>query len=576
MDGTANSSLWLPGQDTSLNYMCISCTVHSRWPVVGTEEANGCRSHVLRRLKGQAKRRKHFRRKRPLSRDSEDPNEDYDDKIHDQVITFPCSIGKHEIDLPGIFSHRKQHAPLATLDFPWMGRNKSAPSVIAVQKHSIITKLLESFTFTEQILQNINNTSELPWKKQIPAYYKIIDNIHNSSVYSQNICHLLIKGVAICDDRNSTWKADVNDRFTGVNNFGNKHDVFSFGLFDGHHESSRADFTAAELPVLLLYQLSGFDPSYQLTPKEQKLSDSFHTVFREEFNAVENLFSIKKTKECRGEHENIHKAFVKAFWRLDTLMTWKKEVPRARCSGCPAVTCILEGNIANTGNVQAVLCRNGKGFCLIKEHYVKHKKFIILVSQTITDPIDDLCQFLILATNGLWEVLDKKEVTALAITTFQVHKETHHSLSKKKSSSSKDPLLFPINKSSTTESEGNIHTLFQSKSEECVSTNSKENLSDSKYSKYLTCDLKSAQTFLLPEMTNHDPCGEKETESSTHVDGVPKASGEKENIYTGSFYKGTVECISRELIHAALMAGSKDNITVMVILLNGTEYQFLK
>ncbi|XP_040336027.1 protein phosphatase 2C-like domain-containing protein 1 [Herpailurus yagouaroundi] len=595
-------------------------------------------------------RRRYFKRKkkgRP-SRDSEE----YDkQQVGDHMITFPCSICKHEIDVREIFLHKKQHVAWATLGFQWMGEKKPGPSVIAIQRQVIIAKLLSSSRFTEKILQSINNAFELLWKKQIPAYYKILDSIHRSSTHPQTICHLLIKGVAICEDRNSTWRADMNDKFTVVNNFGNKHNVCFFGLFDGHHGVSAAELTSVELPVLLLHQLSRFDPSYQMTPEEQNIIESFHTVFREEYIAIEELFSsiTKKTKTLKCEYENIHKAFAKAFWRMDRLLRLgRKEVSRVRWSGCSAVTCILEGNIknpyaekrihkrvsaaesfpsqmmpqiisgvlhiANTGNVQAVLCRNGKGFCITKEHTTRNiterrrllqngvmissnephgllegqikttrglgfhgnlklKKSIIPAPHTISVPIDDLCQFLILATHGLWEVLDTKEVTALAMTMFQVYKETYCFVKQNKSLPSKEPLLFPINEPSNTKSESSIHILFQYKPEstKCGSTtNSEENVSDSKCS-----NSKNAQTF-PPEKTNHDLCREKETKGPTSVNDVPKDSSENEKeSCTKNFYEGAAKYISHELVNAALVAGSRDNITVMVILLNGSEYQFL-
>lgn len=240
------------------------------------------------------------------------------------------------------------------------------------------------------------------------------------------------------------------------------------------------------------------------------------------------------------------------------------------------------------GNVQAVLCRNGKGFCLTKEHTLKNKKekrrvlqngaiissnepygllegqinitrglgfhgnpklkkFIIPVPHTMTIPIDDLCQFLILATNGLWEVLDKKEVTALAITMFQMYKEIYFFNFRKKSSS-KEPLFFPSNK---------------------------PNAIESKYSKYFTRGPKNVQTF-LPEMTNCDTCSEKATDWPTHVDGVPTDSSGREKRCTKGFYEVAAEYVSQGLVNAALMAGSRDNITVMVLLLSGSENQFLK
>lgn len=70
-----------------------------------------------------------------------------------------------------------------------------------------------------------------------------------------------------------------------------------------------------------------------------------------------------------------------------------------------------------------------------------------------------------------------------------------------------------------------------------------------------------------------DPCSEKETDGPTSVDGVPKESSEKEKeTCTKSFYESAAEYISHELVNAALAAGSRDNITVMVILLSGSEY----
>lgn len=75
-------------------------------------------------------------------------------------------------------------------------------------------------------------------------------------------------------------------------------------------------------------------------------------------------------------------------------------------------------------------------------------------------------------------------------------------------------------------------------------------------------------------MTNHDLYSEKETNGPTSVDDVSENSSEKESR-TKNFYKGEAKYISHELVSAALVAGSRDNITVMVILLKGSEYQFL-
>nr|KAF6335640.1 protein phosphatase 2C like domain containing 1 [Pipistrellus kuhlii] len=596
-------------------------------------------------------RRKYLRRKEERRLSFSETQQEQ--QLCDQIITFPCSMCKKEIDLTGFFLHKKQHVALATLGLEWKSGITPARSAVAGKRKFTITKLMSSSTFTEKGLESMNNALEVLWKKQMPEYYKIMENIHNSTIHSQRICHLLIKGAAVCTDKNSTWKVDMNDKFTIANNFGSKLDVCFFGLFDGHHGPTAADFASKELPVLLLHQLSKFDPSYQMTLREHKLINSFQTVFRKEYIALENLFSVnKETKEPPCKRENIHKAFAKAFWRMDRLLRLgREEVSRVQWSGCSAVACVLEGkltsskakknqrrpdhddwserfpsqrvpqvisgelHIAHTGNVQAVLCRNGKGFCLTKEHTLRNKKekkrvlengarissnepygllegqtkttrglgfhgnpklknFIIPVPQTLSVPIDDLCQFLILATNGLWQVLDKKEVTALAITMFQMYKEIHYFNLKKRLT--KDSLFSPVFGKKATEPESNTHTSFQRKSEEWVpSTNLKEKLSSVKNSKNFTRDPKNTQTF-LPEMTNCDTCSEKATDKPTHEGGVPGDSIEKQKIYPKHFYEAAAEYISHGLVSAALVAGSRDNITVMVILLNGSEYQFLK
>ncbi|XP_028746016.2 protein phosphatase 2C-like domain-containing protein 1 [Peromyscus leucopus] len=542
-----------------------------------------------------------------------------------QRVTFPCSVCHQEINAAQTFLHKKHHNALSMLGFQWMGGKKPKPSVVSIQRQLVISKLLTSFMFSEKVLQSLNYAFELLWKKQVPSYFRLCDKVGQTSTHSPNISHLLIKGVAICGNSNSTWKADPDGKFTIMNDFGDKANVCFFGLFDGHHGNAAADLASKEFQVLLLHQLSKQDPSYQMTAEQQQLIDSFQTVFREEYRATEEAFSsaYKTFRTNRREYEEIHKVFAKAFWRMDRLLRLgRNEVSRVRWSGCSALTCILEGviknpytnkdwakmdqqcadsfpsqkipqiisgvlHIANAGNVQAVLCRNGKGFCLTKEHTTRNtkerirvlqrgavissnglleghikttrglgfhgnltlKKFIIPAPHTISVPIDDLCQFLILATDGLWEVLDKKEVTALVITLFHAYKQTCASGPKNKSWPSKEPL---------SPSDSNIRVLFQYKPEyeEVMSTTSlTKRSSNSVFSEACIYQTKNTETF-PSEVTNYDPCSKKE-------------------LYAKNFYGGAAEYIGRELISTALEGGSRDSITVMVMFLNGSEYQLL-
>lgn len=127
----------------------------------------------------------------------------------------------------------------------------------------------------------------------------------------------------------------------------------------------------------------------------------------------------------------------------------------------------------------------------------------------------------------------------------------------------------------STESESNIHVLFQynpESKENVSSTNSMKKLSHSKCSEHSTFNSKNVETAPL-QMANHEPSSEKETDRPTGADDGTQAS--EEPPHSKNFFEGAAEYISRELVHAALEAGSRDNITVMVIFLNGSEYQLL-
>lgn len=266
------------------------------------------------------------------------------------MVTFPCSVCHQEINTAGTFLHKKYHNALSMLGFQWMGGKKPKPSEISIQRQFLISNLLTSFMFSEKVLQSMNYAFELLWKKQVPSYFRLCDKVGHTFTHSPNICHLVIKGVAICGNSNSTWKADPNGKFTVTNDFGGKANVCFFGLFDGHHGSAAADLASKEFQVLLLHQLSNQDPSYQMTAEQQQLIDSFQTVFREEYRAKEEAFSstYKTFRTHRREYEEIHKVFAKAFWRMDRLLRLgRNEVSRVRWSGCSALTCILEGTIKN-------------------------------------------------------------------------------------------------------------------------------------------------------------------------------------------------------------------------------------
>ncbi|XP_009674687.2 protein phosphatase 2C-like domain-containing protein 1 [Struthio camelus] len=291
----------------------------------------------------------------------------------------------------------------------------------------------------------------------------------------------------------------MEDRYIVLDNYGSRSDTCFLGLVDGYCGVTAAEAVSAELPLLFLDQLAQTDSSYRKSKDEQQILDSFAPVITADYREKERIFSDKQENDKTNKtntYKWIHKAYAKSFWRMDRLLQLgRNETSKVRWSGCSTVTCLVERihnektdstkeeeinyfenhrhsplartsksaagllHIANIGNVHAVLCKNGKGYCLSKEHSTSNaserkrilqnggnistnepdglveghlrttrglghhgdpvlKKSVIPVPHTISVPIDDSCQFLILASNGLWEVLDYSEVLALTLTTF--------------------------------------------------------------------------------------------------------------------------------------------------------------
>uniref|UniRef100_A0A670K9Q8 PPM-type phosphatase domain-containing protein n=1 Tax=Podarcis muralis TaxID=64176 RepID=A0A670K9Q8_PODMU len=410
-------------------------------------------------------------------------------------------------------------------------------------------------------------------------------------IYSEKITNPLIKAIAICQDKNARWHENLEDVFVVLDNYGNRAGTSFLGVFDGSDGISAAETTSVELPVLLLDQLSHEDPSYQVSEAGKEFIDSFCTVFRADYIVRERLFTQKGArgkKSWPGDYEWIHRAYAKSFWRMD----------RVCWSSCTAATCIIE-NISNekesqpeeeeekidklcvcfliVGNVHAVLCKNGKSYWVTKEHstysreerirvlknggYIssnepkglieglikstrglghhgnpKLKNTVIPVPHTISFPVDDSCQFLILASNGLWEVLDKSEAVLLTLTMFSAYLEKYQRSQLKKARMPKGSEL-PSN---------DLETEFYS----CSVVQEEEMV-------------QSRSSFAI---NVEEP--EPESSESSQI-------SEDSEINSRTFYALAAKYISKHLVETALKAGSRDNITTVVLMLHVQEHHLL-
>ncbi|XP_023360944.2 protein phosphatase 2C-like domain-containing protein 1 [Sarcophilus harrisii] len=588
-------------------------------------------------------------------------------------LTIPCSLCNQELCVFDFFAHKRQHKAMAMMGYNVKDREKPKPRKILAQRNFLISTLIEAYLYKEKTREKIDNAYEFLCKDNMPSYYQVLTNTFNSSVHLRRTDNPLVNAVAICEDQNKTWRSVMEDRYVFQGRYGKKSNVCFFGLFDGHHGSGAAEITALELSKFFLDQLAQSDFSYKQTKKEKKFIQSFDTVFKEEYRQQEYTFSSQKRKYSSSNYnyEWIHKAFAKAFWRMDrALKLGRKEVSNFCWSGCSAVACLLECDeefgsstswktasftedseveveeksfrfsnqfensfgvlhIANVGNVHVVLCKGGQAHLLTKEHTTrilserhrvlngggkissnepsgftegivkitrglgfhgnpKLRKSVIPVPQTISVSIDDTCQFLIVATTGLWDVIDQNEAAATAMSLFGIYEEIYKTTKREmyRSRRNRIPFLPSLSSSTISVQDGKIKLLYRntsaflekmsqqstiensqlstySKNRDSLTSRSLDKGMDSKFKLSSETDFSSTKPFYLYGIEDSD-----ETSSSTSYE-----SSLVEEDIDRNFFEYAAEYISNGLVKAALTAGSRENITVLVMLFKGCGYQ---
>ncbi|KFQ69449.1 Protein phosphatase 2C-like domain-containing protein 1, partial [Phaethon lepturus] len=583
-------------------------------------------------------------------------------------ISIFCSACQQTIYSYHLLYHKKTHKALTLLGFD-SPQTKTDNKTLLAQRQKLISKLTKIPKYSEAHRQKIDYSFEFLMDNHTPTSYCDLANINNPST-SKKISNSLIKALSICQDRNSTWQGDMEDRFIVLDNYGNRSDTCFLGLVDGSHGVTAAETVAAELPLLFLDQLAQIDSSYKMDEDEQQILDSFATVIKADYREKERIFSDKPGSDGTNKtntYEWIHKAYAKSFWRMDRLLRLgRNEVSKVRWSGCSAVTCLVERipseetdgteeeerkhfentthsplartakgvagllHIANIGNAHAVLCKNGKSHCLSEEHSTSNvserkrilqnggnistnkpdglvegylrttrglghhgdpvlKRSVIPVPHTITVPIDDSCQFLILASNGLWEVLDYSEVLALTLTTFTQYLRMYECVQQKGTSLYKRQYLMPLPEDNLNDSkaindlQGGIEIVYSNK--DIFLTDSKGNLKQNKpkcssrnylqkkMDSKIFCDKPASYTGqeLLKTVspTGSKPPPQFEEGTKTYPSNCESQTAGRGRDTSETFYDNAASYISEQLVKAALAAGSRENITILIVLLNG-------
>ncbi|NWS68379.1 PP2D1 protein, partial [Crotophaga sulcirostris] len=566
-------------------------------------------------------------------------------------ISLFCSACKQTIYPYHLLHHKKTHKALNLLGFD-SPQTKTDSKILLAQRQKLISKLTKTPKYSEAHRQKIDYSLEFLLDNHTPISYCDPANINNPSTLKK-VNNALIKALSVCQDKNSTWQKDMEDIFIVLDNYGNRSDTCFLGLVDGFHGATAAETVAAELPLLFLDQLAQTDSSYKTSKDEQLILDSFATVFKADYKEKESIFSDKPGSDETSKtntYEWIHKAYAKSFWRMDRLLQLgRNEVSKVRWSGCSVVTCLVERipseethgteeeekkhcennrhspsartakgvagllHIANIGNTHAVLCKNGKNYCLSKEHSTSNvserkrilqnggnistnepdglvegylrttrglghhgdpvvKRSVIPVPHTISVPIDDTCQFLILASNGLWEVLDYNQVLALTLTTFTDYLRTYECVQQNETSSYKCQHVMPLTEENSNDLKAlnDLQDGILYSNEDIFFTDLKGNLKPNKAKR--SGENYAGQELLKtvsPAGSKSPPLFEEDTEMYSS-NCKPKTAG-RSRVTSETLYNNAASYVSEQLVKTALAAGSRDNITVLIVLLNGCD-----
>lgn len=219
----------------------------------------------------------------------------------------------------------------------------------------------------------------------------------------------VVKGVSVADEMNSKFRASMEDTHVAADSLGSSRTSAFFAVFDGHGGREVAEYLKMHL----------------------------HS------NLAKEVASKK--------HRSMDEAFASAFLVTDIKC---QQALKDTAAGSTAVAVLVKMSgqkryvfTANCGDARAVLCRNGAAERLSLDHKASDaeevarieraggfvlrkrvlgvlavarsfgdfalKKFVPCTPYTSTKLLDTTCQFIIVACDGVWDVMSDTEAVAL-------------------------------------------------------------------------------------------------------------------------------------------------------------------
>ena len=512
-------------------------------------------------------------------------------------ISIICMKCEEEVKVRHLKEHQEFHNALEMFRFT-MEKKPSSVKQLVKRRRAIMRRLNETANFENPVsmkkLQKLNLAYEMlkadiegtnTTLRSVDDYFHIHPNLQGQGTTLN--CALAF---GVCQHANARWKTTMEDRYAFKDFFCNDPQSGFFAIYDGYSGSMAADKCARYLGEIL----------------ERKVERIYNTSMKhEDVNA------------------EIVTAFSDAFEEMDRILLYGvEEQSRNRWSGCSALTCLLRGNnlyVANAGNVRAVLCRGDGSIERLSNNHsptdrkerrrvrktkgdvCKSEKTALvngvlkstrglgnhgdpnLKTSVITTPVvncltlEESDQFLILASNGVWEVLSEEEVILLLediIPDIDVKAIVRRM--QERASALEEGLPVPKWDEIPRRNKGVAPTEVD-KETAMVSSSSNEDISRGEHI--------SGEENSNDEQNNHpieSPLEiDIELDESRHCATSPvfllppvsplRSRGSK--LLRNEKASTLAKALSERLVEGAILAGSRDNITVAVVLLNGCPLQ---
>lgn len=505
-------------------------------------------------------------------------------------ISIVCMKCEEEIKVRRLKEHQEFHNALEMFQFT-MDRKPSTVKQLIRRRRAILRRLNDTAS-------SENPVSMKKLQKLNLAYEAIKANIEGTNTTLRNVDEFFLDqrtihgqgkslscalAFGVCQHANSRWKTSMEDRYAFKDFFCNDPQSGFFAIYDGYSGSMAAEKCARYLSELLEIKVERI---YQTSMKHENINEEISVAFNEAFEEMDRI-----------------------------LLYGVEEQSRNRWSGCSALTCLLRGNnlyVANAGNIRAVLCRgdgsierlsdNHSPWDKKERHRVRKAKGDVsksdktalvngvvkstrglgnhgdpnLKTSVIRTPfvnclaLEDSDQFLILASNGVWEVFSEEEVILLLediLPEIDVKAIVRRMYDRASALEEGLPVPkwdeIPRRSKGIATPEGNKVSVAERSTEE---TAQKDIANKDTYSNNEEGHSRESTT----KMDENKPIGESPVLLQPPA---PLLRLRGTMLQRNEKACALAKALSERLVEGSILAGSRDNITVAVVLLNGCPLQ---